>query len=127
MTESKAGVPTRDEVALHWRRLIDGQETREEAHAWAAQWVEVDDGNVADAMVGNALLRLHGFDMTRNPSDASLVRHGGQGEYVHSRQWIAESFQKWCVDCRKFDVDPEGFRAERRAAMRDFLRRDEGR
>ncbi|QKV92448.1 hypothetical protein HUT19_12370 [Streptomyces sp. NA02950] len=127
MTESPSEVPTRNEVALHWRRLIDGQESREEAHLWAAQWVEAEEGDVADPMVGNALLRLHGFDMTRNPMNASLMRHGEQGEFVHSRESIAEAFQKWCAECSQYDADPEGFRAGRRAAVREFLRREKGR
>jgi hypothetical protein len=127
MAEGPPEVPTRDEVALHWSRLIGGQESREEAHRWAAQWVEAEEGGVADPMVGNALLRLHGFDMTRNPMNVSLMRHGEQGEFVHSREWIAESFQKWRAECNKYDADPEGFRAERRAAVREYLRREEGR
>ncbi|OPF79535.1 hypothetical protein VT50_0215860 [Streptomyces antioxidans] len=107
MVDDPADVPTRDEVVRHWRGLIDGRESRAEAHRWAARWVEAEEGgDVADPMVGKALLRLHGFDMTRDPAHASLVRHGGQGEFIHSGEWIAESFRQWCAECGEYDADP---------------------
>jgi hypothetical protein len=46
--------PTRSEVADVLRRLINGEQSRESASAWASDWV-VGDARVADPAVSQAL------------------------------------------------------------------------
>jgi hypothetical protein len=84
--------------------------SREAVHEWSAQWVEDEDVRVGDAMVWNALLHLHGFDMTSQPERPNLVRHGPPGLYVHAHQHIVAELSRWRTRCADYDADPDGFR-----------------
>ncbi|MGP4112940.1 hypothetical protein ACTWP5_18770 [Streptomyces sp. 4N509B] len=113
--------PSRDDVAARWRALIDGNMTREDIHAWAAQWV----GNVpiSDPMVDTALLYLHGFGLTVGPNPSHPTDRTGD-DYLHSDQDIVLAFERWQADCTKYDTDPERFRREKRAAAQAYLERE---
>jgi hypothetical protein len=108
--------PTRGEIEEHWLALIEGQTTREAVHEWSVQWVENEDVHVPDPSVRDALLRLHGFDMTYRPERPGLVTHGPPGLYVHSQQHIVDELSRWRASCVEYDADPVGFR--RRALER---------
>jgi hypothetical protein len=93
--ESEVSAPDREDVEQQWVRLIRGEITREEAHAWAKVWVEDRNEQVVDWLVESALQRLHGFDMVYTDPEHKKVRHGGPGNYVHDATWISESFERW--------------------------------
>ncbi|THV40802.1 hypothetical protein [Glycomyces buryatensis] len=93
-------IPNREEVAAQWNRVINREITREEAHVWAKPWVEERDDEIADPMVRSALLRLHGFDMIYVDDERRVVRHGGDGPYVHASASIAAAFGQWKAKCR---------------------------
>lgn len=99
---STMDVPSRDDVADLWERLVRGEISREQVHEWAKPWVEERDDEVSDALVRTALLRLHGFDMIFVDENRKVVRHGGQGSgsYVHSAQAIADAFDQWVSKSR---------------------------
>ena len=54
--------PSRADVEAELLRLIDGRTTRDEATAWAMQWVAASDPGVDDEVVWNALNNLAGAD-----------------------------------------------------------------
>jgi hypothetical protein len=56
--------PTRGQIEDRWLALIEGRMSREAVHEWSVQWVEDERVDVGDAMVWDALVHLHGFDMT---------------------------------------------------------------
>lgn len=95
-----SAAPDRDAVAGQWRRVIAGETTREEAHAWARPWVEERDGEVDDPVVRSALLHLHGVDLVRAEPGGTSLRHGGRGTYVHSAEALQEAFDRWQAKAR---------------------------
>jgi hypothetical protein len=50
-------------VEAQLRGLIEGRITRDDASAWAWQWVAAADPNVDDRVVWNALTNLVGADL----------------------------------------------------------------
>lgn len=120
MTESQRppADPTRDQVAALWKKVIAGEETRETAHAFARQWVGVEDADVDDPMVDGALLHLHGFTMVE--ADEAT----GTTKYVHGIEDIAAGYERWRTDCAKFDEDPVAFIAEKRRLVAEYLARE---
>ena len=47
-----------------WRDVLSGEVSREDGHAWAAEWVEAEGRPPSsDRTVSLGLLYLHGFDM----------------------------------------------------------------
>lgn len=70
-------------------------------------------------MTLNALQQLHGFDLTIDDRDASVLRHGGPGRYMHSADHVKSMFEEWRENCRKYDADPAGYskRAVAKARM----------
>lgn len=86
MTSGVPPTPGRDQIVAWWTALIKGSITREEAHAWAAQWVEDEEANICDPMVASALQNLHGFDLNCIPGRENLAQHGMSdvdSRYVH--------------------------------------------
>ncbi|WP_251150420.1 hypothetical protein [Cellulosimicrobium sp. Marseille-Q4280] len=73
----------------------------------------------AQPLVMTALLHLHGFDLTRDPDDPRLIRHGGPGEHVHEFEYIRSTFDGWLDECREHDADPVAWSA----AVRERVRR----
>lgn len=55
--------PTRAEVRERILALIGGDESRQQASDWAAQWVRLPDPNIEDAAVWQAIKRLAGADL----------------------------------------------------------------
>lgn len=92
-------VPDRDAVADRWLKLIRGELTREEVHAWAKPWVEYRFGEITDPLVTSGLTYLHGFDMVFVEPGVGVVRHGGPGRYVHSGRDISDAFDRWKAKC----------------------------
>lgn len=103
-------VPVRSDAKERWRALLEGRRTRREVHEWAAPWVEERDSEVEDPMLRNALQYLHGFDLTRDSGNPSVMRHdkGGDG-YVHSDEEIADALARWEANCRLYDSDPAAY------------------
>ncbi len=120
MTESQRppADPTRDQVAALWEKVIAGEEARETAHAFARQWVGVEDADVADPMVDGALLHLHGFTMVEADEAADRTN------YTHTIEDIAAAYERWRTDCAKFDEDPVAFIAEKRRLVAEYLARE---
>jgi len=98
--------------------------SREAVHEWSVQWVEDERVDVGDAMVWNALLHLHGFDMTAQPERPNLVSHGPPGLYVHSHQHIVAELSRWRTRCVGYDANPDGFRRRARERFEALLARD---
>lgn len=89
--------PTRAEVERRWRALIAGETSREDTHRWVKPWVEERWAEL-EPLVENALQSLHGFDMTCDPQNRNLVRHGGRDEgrpYYHSDRHIEVELDRW--------------------------------
>ncbi|MCP4960166.1 MAG: hypothetical protein GY925_12970 [Actinomycetia bacterium] len=104
--------PTRQEVEEKWRDLIAGSRSRAETAAWARLWAWAPMKVEAEVLVMSALQHLDGFDMTRDPTDRNLVRHGGHIDgrpYLHSDQHIAEELTGWLSGLDEHDRDPDGF------------------
>lgn len=115
---------TRTTVAEVWQAVLDGTISREDAHAWAARWVEADDAEITDRMVFTALQRVHGFDMVWTDAARTTIRHGGSGVPVHSLGDIRQAFVSWQDDCRSYDADPVGHLQRKRQAARAASRQD---
>jgi len=106
--------------------------SREAAHEWSVQWVEPwraqrggdNDLHVGDPRVWDALLHLHGFDMTSQPERPNLVWHGPPGIYVHSHQHIVAELSRWRTRCADYDADPDGFRQRARERIEAHLAQD---
>jgi hypothetical protein len=107
-----------------WQAVVDGTLSRDEAHAWAARWVEADDPQINDLMVLSALQRLHGFDLVWTDVARTTVRHGGSAAYVHSSGDIRQALATWRDDCRSYDADPAGYVQRKREAARAAAQRD---
>ncbi|MEV6244289.1 hypothetical protein [Lentzea sp. NPDC051838] len=107
---------TRTTVAEMWRAVLDGSLSQDDAHTWAARWIEADDPQIDDLMVLSALQRLHGFDLVWTNEEKTTVRHGGSAAYVHSASDISQAFIQWLDDCRSHDTDPAGYLERKRAA-----------
>ncbi|QKW53171.1 hypothetical protein [Streptomyces buecherae] len=114
--------PTREDVVACWVGLVEGRVRRDQAHAWAARWVEAEEAHIRDPLVRSALLRLHGFDMICVNAQGNVMRHGGQGEFVYSITEIASALEQWRQDCAVFDSDPAGFPEREREAARAYRR-----
>ena len=114
---------TRKTVENVWRAVLDGTVDRDEAHRWAARWVEADDPGINDLMVMAALQRLHGFDLVWTDAAKTTVRHGGSEAYVHSPSDISQAFLAWMDDCRSYDADPAGYVRRKREAARAAAQR----
>lgn len=114
---------TRATVADVWQGVLDGTVSRDEAHRWAARWVEAEDAEV-DPMVMSALQRLHGFDLVWTDAAWTVVRHGGSGAQVHSSSDIRQALATWQDDCRSYDADPVAFVQRKVAAARAAAQRD---
>lgn len=54
--------PSRADVETKLQGLIEGRVTRDDATAWAMQWVAAPDSGVDDPIVWNALNNLSGAD-----------------------------------------------------------------
>lgn len=67
MTGGRA--PTRAEVREKLRQLLSGEITRQDASAWAHQWVAAAHPGVDDPVVWTALTRLGGADLRAGPDD----------------------------------------------------------
>jgi hypothetical protein len=104
--------------------LIEGRTSREAAHEWSVQWVEGEDVHVRDPMVWNALLHLHGLDMTYRPERPGLIGHGPPGLYVHSDQHIIDELSRWRTRCVDYDADPANFRRRARERVEAHLAQD---
>lgn len=115
---------TRKTVEHVWRAVLDGTIDRDEAHRWAARWIEADDPQINDLMVLSALQRLHGFDLVWTDVAKTAVRHGGSEAYVHSSSAISQAFLTWLDDCRSYDADPAAYVQRKRAAARAAAQRD---
>lgn len=115
---------TRTTVGAVWQAVLDGTVSRDEAHRWAARWIEADDPEVPDRMVWSALQRLHGFDLVWTDVARTTVRHGGSEAYVHSAGDIRQAFATWQDDCRGYDADPVGYVQRKKAAARAAAQRD---
>ncbi|HEX8868049.1 MAG TPA: hypothetical protein VF821_20485 [Lentzea sp.] len=115
---------TRTTVAEVWQGVLDGTVSRDEAHSWAARWIEADDPEVPDRMVLSALQRLHGFDLVWVDVERTTVRHGGSAAHVHSLGDIRQAFASWQYDCRSYDDDPVGFIQRKKAEARAAAQRD---
>jgi len=115
---------TRTTVGEVWQAVIDGTLSRDEAHRWAARWIEADDAEVLDRMVLSALQRLHGFDLVWVDVARTTVRHGGSEAYVHSASGIRQALTAWQDDCRSYDADPVGYVQRKKAAARAAVQGD---
>ncbi|WP_157527832.1 hypothetical protein [Nocardia sp. NRRL S-836] len=115
---------TRTTVADVWQAVLDGTVSREDAHAWAARWVEADDVEVPDRMVWTALQRVHGFDLVWTDVARTTVRHGGSQAYVHSLGDLRQALVTWQDDCRSYDADPAGHLRRKMQAARAAAQRD---
>lgn len=75
--------PELSEVRDRLRDLIAGRRTREDVADWAGQWIYVDEPQITDWNVWEALQNLVGADLGVSPT-----------EYLHSevdfRAWLAE-------------------------------------
>ncbi len=115
---------TRTTVADVWRAVLDGTISREDAHGWAARWVEADDPEISDRMVWSALQRVHGFDLVWTDVARTTVRHGGSQAYVHSLGDIRQALATWLDNCASHDADPVGYARRMKAAARAAAQRD---
>lgn len=112
MTSGVPPTPGRDQIVAWWTALIKGSITREEAHAWAAQWVEDEEANICDPMVASALQNLHGFDLNCIPGRENLTQHGMSdvgSRYVHSGDEIEAEFTRWIDNCSQYDENPADY------------------
>jgi hypothetical protein len=82
------GVPSRDEVAQQFERLLSGAVGRDVVDRWAGRFF-VEDVDVADPVVWRALGRLYGIDLLDGPD----------GEYLHGLDQVAE----WLSELRAGD------------------------
>lgn len=78
-----ARAPHRDEVIERLRGVLDDETTREDASAWAQEWILEDNPDTRDRAVWRALVRMVGLRLT---DDA--------GNYVDR----AEKLQAWLDD-----------------------------
>jgi hypothetical protein len=107
MTGPAPLAPTRADVATTWEALLAGQISREEAHTWAAPWVEHRFDEVSDPMTMNGLQHLHGFNLKHDPGKKpDVVWRGAGGTYLHSDHETAESLTRWRMNCDRYDADP---------------------
>jgi len=105
--------PTRAIVKERWMGVIEGTCTREDTAAWTIRWVEPLRSVNTEMLVMSGLQTLHGFDITVDPADRNLIKHGGRDRgrpYYHSDEHIASCFTEWLDQLAEFDEDPEGFR-----------------
>lgn len=117
--------PSRQEVEIKWIALISGRLSREEAHEWASEWVEGRLEEKVDVMTFNALQQLHGFDLKTDDHDRSVLRHGGDGEYMHPASQIRVMFEEWKKNCEKYDADPLAYRKRAVAKARMIVEREQ--
>ncbi|PPK71144.1 hypothetical protein V5P93_003007 [Actinokineospora auranticolor] len=106
---------TRSAVAQVWQGVLDGTISRDEAHRWAAPWVEGDSG-VEDPMTNSGLQHLHGFDLVWVDDARTTVRHGGGGLPAHTRTDVQQAFAAWRTACDSYDADPAGYLRRVKAA-----------
>lgn len=93
--------PSRAEVERRWRNLVSGESGREETARWARAWERTPAQLESEPFVMTALQSLDGFDLTHDPANRNLVRHGGRDEgrpYVHSEQHVAEALLQWLAE-----------------------------
>lgn len=108
---------TRATVEAMWRGVIAGEVSREDAHRWAARWVE-GDVDADDLMTRSGLQHLHGFDMVWADATQTATRHGGPGTYVHPLDDVVQALDRWRAKCARYDADPEEFHRQVRQAAR---------
>ena len=126
-TSSDTTGPSRQDVDRRWSALAEGHLSREDAHAWAAQWVESRDSDVADPMVRNGLQHLHGYDLMAESDRPSVVMHGQGDSYVHTPGDIEDQLTTWRANCILYDADPAGYsRTVRARAVENMRRVEEG-
>ncbi len=71
--------------------------------------MEEHDAAIADPMILNGLQYLHGFDLSYDPENPNVVRHGVGERYVHSDQEIADALARWESNCGLYDSDPAAY------------------
>jgi hypothetical protein len=79
--------PTAREIENKYEEIISGHCSRENADAWAGQWVYSSKPPEMAPAIWEALKLLAGCDL----------RHGKNEEYLHSNEQIAE----WLRDFRR--------------------------
>ncbi|WP_432544123.1 hypothetical protein [Kineococcus sp. SYSU DK002] len=110
--------PTREQVDRRWRQVLEGRVGREEAHDWAARWVESDLPHPEDLVLGSGLQHLHGVD--------ERSRGGGAGPgYARSLASVERLLVEWRDECEDYDRDLEGCVAEKRAEALRLLTEEE--
>ena len=107
--------PSRQDIEAWWRGLIDGDVAREAAHDWAEPLMFAHYAEQPDMMVMTALQYLHGFDLTSDPREPNITRHGPPGQYRRSTDDIARELSRWLVNCEDYDRDPDDYRRRAKA------------
>jgi hypothetical protein len=118
--------PTRSEIDEWWQGIIEGRVTREAAHAWAEPLMFAEYSTQPDLMVMSALQSLHGFDMTFDPPDRNVIRHGPPGEYYRTIDEIAADYKRWRSKCEEVDRDPDGWRQRARERAEQVIAAERG-
>lgn len=110
VSTSPDGWPTRAAVVEAWQAVIVGTRRRDDAHEWAARWIEGIAGDTppADPLIESGLQYLHGLDMTIDPTAPSVVFHGGPRPYLLADEEVQARLTHWQQTCRDYDADPAG-------------------
>jgi len=78
---------------------------------------------VTDPMTRDALLHLHGFDLTYT-GDGKVGRSVST-DWLHSEEDITTGFSRWQKATAEYDHDPVGYRARARQCALELLRKEQ--
>lgn len=74
--------------------------------------------DIAERGRWSALQRLHGVDLVWTDQARTKVRHGGDGDHVHSMPEIRQALTAWRSACAEYEADPAGFVQRMKEAAR---------
>jgi hypothetical protein len=117
--------PSRVQVVRVWRGIINGSFTREDAHGWAAKWVEDIHFKPADAMITTALQYLHGFDLVGDGGASGHAFSGFQGNYIKNDREVEEDLGHWLRESAMYDEDRSGYLSRKAALALEVIRQEE--
>jgi hypothetical protein len=125
-------MPTRGDVEACWLGVLGGAVSREEAHNWAARWVESAElSQIPDIPVRTALQYLHGYDLVVDMTHPENVWHAAEdeqerksrGAYRRSLDEIAHDLDRWRAGLQAYDADPQAALLAARNRSWEELRR----
>lgn len=108
--------PSRADVVMWWRDLLDGRCSREDMYERVRPWVEETPQFIDDLITSMGLQHLHNFALTSE----------GRTGRLHDDQAMQATFEKWLIQGQRFDADPAAWQRDRYTQAVQATLREQG-